>query len=190
MKFRCASILFASTLLAQSPSFDVASIKPNRSGGGGSSIRTANGQVAMENVPLRKVTLWAYGIPDDREFVLIGPGWLGTERFDILAKFPADQAADVRKMTQSLLAERFKLQLHREMRQLPAYGLVVAKNGPKIRAADEGAPRTEGRPGRLDATRITVQKLCDLIARLVGQPVLNETGLNGVYSFTLEWTPD
>lgn len=186
-------LLWALTLAlgAQPPSFDVASIKPNRSGGGGSAIRGASGQITMDNVSLSKVTLWAYGIPDDREYALVGPEWLSTERFNIQAKFPADSSPQlVRQMTQTLLAERFKLALHRETRQMPVYALVVAKRGPKLHAAEDGQPRTSSRPGRLDATKITMQKLADLLARLIGREVVDETGLKGVFDFTLEWSPD
>ena len=191
MKLSCTLLLLAIAVFAQTPAFEVASIKPNRSGGGGSSIRQAKGQLTMENVPLRKMTLWAYGIPDDREYALIGPGWLGTERFDIAAKYPGETPlAQIREMTQNMLAERFKLALHRETRQLPMFALVVAKGGPKIQATAPGPANTNGGPGHLQATRITMQKLCDLFARMVGQPVTNETGLAGVFSFTLDWTPD
>jgi uncharacterized protein (TIGR03435 family) len=149
------------------------------------------GRITMENVPLKKVTLWAYGIPDDREYALVGPDWLTTERFDIQAKFPADTPPQqVRQMTQTLLAERFKLTLHRESRQLPIYALVVGKNGPKIHTVEDGQGRTTGALGRLEATKIPMQKLADLLARLTGQQVLDATGLKGVFDFTLEWSPD
>jgi uncharacterized protein (TIGR03435 family) len=181
----------ALALGAQTLAFEVASIKPNQSGGGGSSIRPSAGRITMENDSLRKITLWAYGIPDDREYALIGPDWLATERFDIQATFPADTPPEqVRLMTQALLAERFKLALHRESRQMPIYVLVVGKGGPKIHPVEDGQGRTSGGRGRLEAAKITIQKLADLLARLTGQQVVNETGLKGVFDFTLEWSPD
>src|SRR5438876_9638 len=139
------SLLYAVALAAgaQTPAFEVASIKADKSGGGGSSIRGSAGRITMENVPIKKVTLWAYGIPDDREYALAGPDWLTTERFDIQATFPAETPAQqVRQMTQALLAERFKLTLHRETRQLPVYVLVVAKGGLKIHPVEDGQART------------------------------------------------
>jgi uncharacterized protein (TIGR03435 family) len=181
----------ALALSAQTPAFEVASIKPNRSGDGGSSIRGSAGRITMQNVPLKKATLWAHGIPDDREYALAGPDWLTTERFDIQANFPADTPPQqVRQMTQALLAERFKLALHRETRQMAVYALVVAKNGPKIHAVEAGQGRTTGGPGRLEASGIPTQKLADLLARLTGQQVMDATGLPGVFNFTLEWSPD
>jgi uncharacterized protein (TIGR03435 family) len=175
----------------QTAAFEVASVKPNKSGGAGSSIRLTKGQVSMENVSLKKLTLWAYGIPDDREYALAGPDWLTSERFDILARFPGDtDPSQVRQMAQALLAERFKLVLHRETRQLPAYSLVLAKGGPKTHAVDPGQSSTSGRPGHLEATKISMRKLADLFARMVGFPVTDATGLEGVFTFALDWTPD
>ena len=75
---------------AQAPAFEVASIKPNRSMAARNSIHLSKGLVQMENVSLKKVMLNAWGIPDDREYMVDGPGWLATEHFDIEARFPAD----------------------------------------------------------------------------------------------------
>jgi uncharacterized protein (TIGR03435 family) len=175
---------------AQTPAFDAASIKPNTSAGGVSAMRITPGRASMENVSLKKVMLNAYGIPDDREYVIDGPGWLTSEHFNIDASFPADTPPQqVRQMLQTLLADRFKLVFHRETRQLPMYSLVVAKNGPKIHAVESGESRTSGRPGHFEATKITMQKLADLIARQAGLPVTDATGLGGVFDFTLEWSP-
>jgi uncharacterized protein (TIGR03435 family) len=191
MKLLCAPLLLCLALSAQTPSFEVASIKPNRTADGSSSTRRGLGQVTMENVSLKKMTLMAYGIPDDREYALSGPDWLTSERFNVLAKYPADTPdAQVRAMLQNMLADRFKLALHKETRQLPTYALVLAKGGSKLKLAEGGDSRTNGRPGRLEATKTTVQKLADLLARMMGCPVLNETGLTGAFNFTLEWTPD
>src|SRR5215471_7873208 len=120
MKSTLTLFAIALAVCAQTATFDAASIKPNRSGGGGSSIRGSAGRLTMENVPLRKATLWAYGIPDDREYALIGPEWLANDRFDIQATVSSGGSQDdLRKKMQALLAERFKLQLHRETRQMP-----------------------------------------------------------------------
>jgi uncharacterized protein (TIGR03435 family) len=179
-------------LLAQqaSPAFDVASIKTNRSGAAGSSMRFSTGRVTMENVPLKKVILTAYGIPDDRQYAAEGPDWLVTDHFDIQATFPPDTEAQVvRQMLQGLLAERFRLTLHRESRQLPMFALVVAKDGPRIHPVADGQPQTRGDAGRLEATKITMQKLADLLARMTEHEVVDRTGLSGVFDFTLEWSP-
>jgi uncharacterized protein (TIGR03435 family) len=145
--FSMKTLLLLSTVAfaanAQTPAFEVASIKLNRSLGGMSSMHLPKGRVSMENVSLKKVMLNAYGIPGDREYMIDGPGWLTTERFDIDATFPGDTPVpQVRQMIQTLLAERFKLMLHRETRQLPTYSLVIAKNGLKIHPVEDGQGRT------------------------------------------------
>jgi uncharacterized protein (TIGR03435 family) len=183
--------LCALSAAAQTPKFDVASIKPNKSDGGMSSIHMTSGRITMENVSLTKVILNAYEIPDDREYMLDGPGWLKTGHFDIEATFPANSTPTaVRRMLQSLLAERFSLALHKETRQLANYSLVVAKNGPKIHPAEPGQPQTSARAGHFEATKITMQKLADLMAKESGRPVTNATGLDGVFTFTLDWSPE
>lgn len=182
---------FAFIANAQTPSFEVASIKPNVAEGGPSSIRPSPGRLTMTNVSLKKVMLNAWGIPDDREYMVDGPAWLTTEHFDMEATFPATTTMEqVRPMLQGLLADRFKLVLHRETRQVPNYTLVAAKGGPKIQPVEDGQSRTSAGPGRLEATKITMQKLADLVARQSGRPVIDGTGLTGVFSFALQWSPD
>ncbi len=181
-------VAFATTLHGQT--FDVASVKPTGSEDGPSSIRPTTGLITAQNVSLRKIILGAYDIPDDRDYALVGPHWLATEHFDIQARFPpGTPIPQVRLMMQALLAERFKLELHHETRQLPSYALVAEKSGPKIHSVEVGQPRTVSGPGRLQATRIPMQKLADLLARVMGQPVTDATGLTGVFDFILEWSP-
>ena len=190
MKTILLLLLIASAAYAQSPTFDAASIKPNRSGAGGSSIRASKGLITIENASLKKILFAAYSIPEDRDYMLSGPDWLTTEHFDIQARFPADTALpQMQQMMQALLADRFKLTLHRETRQLPTYALVVAKDGPRIQPVDDGQPKTTGSPGRLEATRIPMQKFADLLGHTLGEPVTDATALHGVFTFTLEWSP-
>jgi uncharacterized protein (TIGR03435 family) len=191
MKTLLSLSIVALAASAQTPTFEVASIKPNRSLGGMSSIHLSKGRVSMENVSLKKVILNAYGIPDDREYTIDGPRWLTTEHFDIDAIFPGDTPLpQVRQMMQTLLAERFKLVLHRETRQLTMYSLVIAKDGLKIHPEEDGQGRTSSGPGRLEATKIPMQRLADLLAHSVGSPVIDSTGVKGVFDFTLQWSPD
>jgi uncharacterized protein (TIGR03435 family) len=182
--------MIALTAVAQTPAFDVASIKANKSVGGMSSMRATPGLIVIENASLRKVILTANGIPDDRDYVLVGPDWLRTEHFDIQAKFPASTTPpEMRRMMQALLADRFKLTMHSETRQLPTFALTVSKSGLKIHAVEEGQPKTSSGPGKLEATKITMQKLADLLGRITGQPVTDATGLKEVFDFKLEWSP-
>jgi uncharacterized protein (TIGR03435 family) len=73
-----------------------------------------------------------------KSFQISGPGWLDSERYDIVAKVPRGATkAECKLMMQNLLAERFKLMLHREKKDLPMYALVVGKNGPKLKESVE-----------------------------------------------------
>jgi uncharacterized protein (TIGR03435 family) len=86
---------------------------------------------------------------DDR---ISGPGWLTTERYNIVAKIPADTTKDDFKlMLQNLLAERFKLIMHRETKDASGYALVIAKNGLKMKeSTDEANPQSGGPPPKFD----------------------------------------
>ena len=147
------TVLFTScAALAQtaenSPTFEAASVKPaapivgNRimvgmRGGPGT---PDPGQITYNNVTLKNVLTNAYGV---KGFQISGPGWLDSERYDIVAKVPRGATkAEFMVMLQNLLAERFKLTLHREKKDLPMYALVVGKNGPKMKeSVDAPAPK-------------------------------------------------
>lgn len=91
---------------------------------------------------LKSLVMNAYGV---KSFQIDCPAWLNSERFDITATLPPDTTKEqLRMMLQNLLAERFKLQIHRETRELQMYSLVVAKNGPKMKESVETPPPAEG----------------------------------------------
>ena len=86
-------------------------------------------------------------------------------------------------------ADRFKLQVHREVRESPVLFLTVAKGGPRLtRAAPADEARTLGRPGELIATKITMPGLAGLLSRNVGRIVQDRTGIEGTYNITLRAT--
>ena len=133
-----------------------------------------------------------------------GPSWFSSEKFDIQAKagnaanqelsgLGGDQGAAVKhRMLQALLADRFKLALHRETKALPGYALVIAKNGPKLREAD-GTEGVEGQwgsnaQGRLSFRRTPMATLAEFLSDSLGCTVVDHTGLKGDYNFTLHWT--
>jgi uncharacterized protein (TIGR03435 family) len=196
--------------------FDVASIKPNKSTDEMTRIGLMPGAnfVATNVSPLMLIRM-AYGVEDNQ--ISGAPSWLGSEKYDIEAKpndfeanqlqklSPQERSAAVGQMIQALLADRFKLTLHHETKELPEYVLVIAKNGPKIQDAKpddtypNGLKGPDGRPGagmmRMMPGQITAQgiSLADLARTLTGQlgsTVIDKTGLTGKYDFTLQWTPD
>jgi uncharacterized protein (TIGR03435 family) len=147
--------------------FDAASVKPiaaaavvaGRKGGRGSGgPGTADpGRIHYAAIRLKVLVINAYGVKD---FQIVGPDWLNDDgeatRFAIDATMPPDTTREqLRLMFQNLLADRFKLEIHRETRDLPKYSLIVTKNGPKMKESAEsqppGTPATSpsrGGPGR------------------------------------------
>jgi len=142
------------------PSFEVASVKPaapqpmgrimvGMRGGPGSGDP---GQINYSYVSLRNLVMNAY---DVKGYQVSGPGWLDSERFDVVAKIPPNTTKEQFKlMLQNLLAERFKLTLHHETKESPMYALVVAKGGSKMKESvddtsttDTGGPKEGSGPG-------------------------------------------
>ena len=124
------------------PEFEVASIKPNTSENGLSSTRPGPTELYLENTSLRKCIALAYNVSEDRDSAISAPDWLNFERYDLAAKYPAGTPLEqVRVMLQNLLADRFKLKLHRESKEVPIYALVAAKRGPKLTASAPGDRR-------------------------------------------------
>ncbi len=122
-------------------SFDVASIKPDNSNdpqtttssfplGPGNVYATTGGRFCATNFPLLAYIVFAYKVTDPTHTLTGVPDWAGRENFDIVANGPSSATKDqMRLMMQSLLAERFKLTVHKETQQKPGYELVVAKPG-------------------------------------------------------------
>ena len=173
--------------LAQAPAFEVASVKPSDYKGGPLRV---TGRVDPDGINLSNVTLAAcirraYAVAP---YQVSGPDWIGTERWMIVAKAAGPTVeSKVLEMLQTLLAERFKLKLHREMREMPVLGLVVAKGGPKMKeSAGEGATEIGGGDGdEMKFERASMGQLAGVLRQRVGRPVFDETGLKGLYDFTL-----
>ncbi len=190
-----AIVVLSFATSAQSQSFEVASIKANTSENGRSSTRPGPTELYLENTSLRKCIALAYNVSEDRDNAISAPDWLNFERYDIATKFPVGTSLEqVRVMLQNLLADRFKLKLHRESKELPIYALVATKNGAKL---TESAPGTHGSigmsQGHLSGKSVPVAALADRLSGAVfqlGRPVLDRTGISGLYDFTLDWVPD
>jgi uncharacterized protein (TIGR03435 family) len=196
---RVVTILLCASLLLGAQTFDAVSIRPNPSdsysgsivGGGGTS-----GRLTITNTALRDCVAFAFGIPPGREFQLVGPGWLDTEKFDIAATYPAPKSREqIQEMLKKMLAERFGLKVHYEPRELESYALVVAKKGAKLKpntddAADGGFIHG---PGHITMRAGTMAGFAN---RLSGpdfhldRPVVDLTEIKGAWDFSLAWSPD
>ena len=149
----------------------------------------------MWNVDLPDCVQWAYGV---KFYQISGPGFPRSERYDILGKtgssVPVNQ---LRAMLQDLLEKRFQLRLHREMKMLPVYELVVAKGGPRlpVAKADPGLSPThasESLPRVQDGSFVFEDaSMAEFAAKLpllrgVDLPVIDRTGIKGVFDITLK----
>jgi uncharacterized protein (TIGR03435 family) len=175
---------------AAPPQFEVASVKPssdpsNAQSGG----KTGKGRVNMINMTLKRCIMGAYGLGPNQ--IVGGPDWLDADRFEIVAK--AEQPVDddaLMTMLQTLLAERFKLAVHRDTRTVPAFVLEVVNNRPKLEKAEAGESSTQNGRGLIAAKASTMAHFAEVLSRQMDRPVVNQTGLDGVFNLKLQWTPD
>jgi len=192
-------VLACSNVLAQLPSsqprFEVSTVKPSDPQNTDSGRHMNNARLAATDQTLKELIAFAYDIEIDRVFG--GPNWVASAKYDIVAKAQDDlgrriRAADYQPMTQALLAERFKLAIHRENRELPFYVLVVAKGGAKIRLApaDSGSNSLNTNNTHLAASGIPMSMLANFLSRRLQRPVTDRTELSGRYDFKLDWAPD
>lgn len=192
MRIFLCTVIAAAALgqTAEAPAFDVASVKPGAGGGREAfrreSIEATPGSVTMRNITLKSCIAWAYHVTTAQ---VTGPDWMGNERYDIAAKAagPANEA-QLRVMTQGLLAERFRVQLHRQTKEMPAYVLTVGKNGPKFQESKtdgEMAIDPDRKTMTVTAHRVPVSQLIDMLVRLYQMPVIDETGLTGRYDVSI-----
>ena len=181
----------------QGPSFDVASIKENKTASGNSvSTFLPGGAFSATDASLKDIVQEAYQIIDDGR-LQGGPKWLDADRFDIVAK-PASAVTSVEAlaMLQTLLADRFQLRLHQEMQELDGYALTQAKDGPKLKRNSETTclPPCGGTnvsaAGKLTARKVPMSRFVNRLAQIVGRPVVDSTGLDGDFDMDLEWAPE
>jgi bla regulator protein blaR1 len=177
--------------------FEVVSVKPTQGQPVNSGFRRATGGVLnATNVSVRFLIEYAYDVRDDQ--ISGGPAWLDSERYEVLAKpggnsDPAGQSANlIRLRTQSLLADRFHLILHRDTKELPVLALTVAKNGPKgLRESTAGSPDFVNNGHHLNCQRVSMAMFAkEFLAHQTGRSVTDKTGIAGDFDFTLDWTPD
>jgi uncharacterized protein (TIGR03435 family) len=224
MKAALISILFAVPVVfcqtpTPRPEFEVASVKasaPITDAGFNVGVHIDGAMVRCTYLSLLNYLGVAYDVKD---YQVIGPDWLATEHFDIVAKRPegVEGEKSLRGMVASLLEDRFKLAMHRETRDLPAYALVVGKGGMKIQevppdpdAVDTGKVDVNvtggGRGGttvdlgggssltyglnKLEARKVTIPSIMDSLSKFLDRPVVDMTGLTGRYNFTLDYSVD
>ena len=223
-----ATIMPAVALVAQAPqaskalAFDVAAIKPAADPKEFSYSQVQpGGRYLGHNMSLRLMIKTAYGVHDDQ--IIGGPSWIDSDHWDINAKAEGYKDATTfrdtaRLMVRPLLADRFKLVLHHEQRELPVYALVLTKAngefGPQFRQNDSSVcdkpmppfPGVEGaaeppvplicgadgfNPRHLAARGMTLNYLLIVLARTnLDRVVVDHTGVTGKFDWEVQWVPE
>jgi uncharacterized protein (TIGR03435 family) len=216
MKF--AFLLLSSVAFGQT--FEVASIRPSAGPGAermAVGVHIDGARISCTSLSLRDYITSAYNV---KLYQVVGPDWLGGERFDIAATLPPGATQEqVPDMLKALLADRFGMKFHRETRDFPVYGLVVAKGGLKMKesppdpddATDKpkAATNVSGSGGRggvhieyghgsfftmadnkFIARKLPMASFAEVLARFEDRPVVNMTELTGSYDIDLEFTQE
>ncbi len=175
-------------------SFEVASIKPHPGIVTFSADPVVKGsRVSATASTLLDMITTAYRVR--YEEISGAPGWASSEHYDLEATAGGRPIANeqMRTMLQALLADRFQLRIHRQTRAIPMFSLVVDRHGPKLLESSPGeepgsAITVDAAGFHLKAARQTMTKLAARLASNgAGGPVMDTTGLNGFYTFKLDW---
>jgi uncharacterized protein (TIGR03435 family) len=215
----CVPAAHAQTPAVDGPAFEAATVRPNTSAETRRQIEVLpGGRFNAINMTLWQILSIAY--PVDGRFrddinLTGGPGWITSDRFDIVAKAEGSPRLDtnkpgptvtdvdreaverIRLMLRRFLAERFKLKFHHETRQLPTYELVRARNNGALRSAlhkaagdcgrDCGSIRRTG-PDSVTGTSVSMGSLAHTMSDWVRRTVVDKTGIDGPMDFTLTWS--
>jgi uncharacterized protein (TIGR03435 family) len=188
---RTAFFAVAGIAAAGAPAFEVASIRANhtvpqnREGGWRARIETGPANLTIRNVSLQGCIRWAYSV---QPYQIDGPKWLESENFDIAAKAggPTPET-QLRLMLQALLADRFKLVLHHQSKEMSVFALLVGKNGHKLKESEgDGPPIMQSNKMLMVCQRVPISQLCELLSGSLPMPVVDLTELKGRYDFSMD----
>ena len=216
LPFVAVPLLLASwTSSSQTPgkplSFEVASVKPAsapiatkddytagynagmRAALASAGMRITGQRVNITDNSLRDLIRLAWQVKD---YQIVAPLWMAAEKYEIVANMPpGSDRSQAPAMLRTLLETRFQLQLHKEVRKLPVYALVAARSGPKLTAA-AGPPNTRGGSAwsesgaaHVRALNSPVAAFADVLTKVSERPVIDGTGLAGIYDFDLTYAP-
>jgi uncharacterized protein (TIGR03435 family) len=201
-------IAFAQT--HSSPAFAVATVKANTSGDPNFSVRIVpGGRLHAVNATLRSLITTAYEIPDSR--LTGGPSWINSARFDVDAKGTTQASDQILAELKQLLSDRFHLSIRTELKEESVYAIVIGHGGPRLQppraacfdptpglpppasAPGEPPPRPCGgfnhSTGQILGAAVPMRHFAMYLARILGKPVINQTGLDGPFDIVLNWTP-
>lgn len=177
--------------------FDVAAIRrsdPNVRDGRIKATPGGNGYSA-QNIPVKLMISLMYKVPMRQ--IKGAPDWLATDGYDVQARVDHPYSVDdLHVMFQNLLADRFNLKFHKEIKQGPVYALMVDKSGPKMKVdeskQDFSIPMNDNQDGVTVGKRVNMEYFCWWLGRVLhrdDRPVIDRTGLTQNYDFTLSFAP-
>ena len=182
--------------------YEIVSIKPDKSGSLGSSVHSVPDGVRYTGVVFATLVRGAYDLMESQ--VVGMPTWAKSEPYDIEARVDSDTAEQWKKLTwkerrsqerpmlQALLADRCRLKVHRETKEMPVYDLVIAKQGLKMKEAAPGEqPSEQAGVGTITVHAMAIDSLVAMIAGTDGRLTVDRTGLGEkTFDFDLTWRPD
>lgn len=191
----------ADSAAAKLPTYDVVSIKPNKTGDGNYGIRTGDDSLTATNVSLKFLASMTYDIKPELISGISGP--IDSARFDVIAKIVDSDPAAMKKLSDKqrlamvlpVLMERFQLKAHTEIKTLPVYELVVIQDGPKFKQSsndtqENGLWNVNNNQGTITAHDYSMTSLASLLTDVAHRTVIDKTGLTGKYDLTLKWSQD
>jgi uncharacterized protein (TIGR03435 family) len=177
------------------PSFDVATIKPSDPMKRNRGFHVGGNRVNIENQDVITMITVAYSVHPKQ--IVNAPDWFSSARWEIDGVADKEgklSVPDVQVMLQKLLEDRFGLKIKREQREIPVYALTVAKGGPKLtvsKADPNALPNQNGNgKGNMRFENTTITTFLLGMQDQFDRPLVDQTGLDGHYDFTLRWTPD
>lgn len=176
--------------------FEVATIKPSVPDRPGKVFTVKGRQVITINTTANDLITFAYDLHAKQ--IVSGPAWMESEKYDVTGQPEGDgvpSRVQLSGMIRKLLEDRFKFTFHREKRELPVYAITVAPGGPKLTRNDTNPNGLPGLffkgLGTLPGQNATMGDLAGVMQTAVlDRPVIDRTGLQGRWDFTLRWTPD
>jgi uncharacterized protein (TIGR03435 family) len=176
---------------AWAQSFEAATIRPSAPGTGGGRYAVAGDRVSFNRTTLSNALNRAFGLGFRDQ--VAGPGWVFSERYDIVAKAPDGTPPDqIPRMLQNLLIERFQLALHHETRDLPAYALVMGKGRLKLVEVKDPPVKNDWvvNGEQREARGMSMANFAGLLSPLLQAPVVDKAGLAGFYNFSFDPTKE
>jgi uncharacterized protein (TIGR03435 family) len=189
------------------PEFEAAVLKPAAPPAGSSLRVGCNGgpgttdpvRIVCENYPLLALLSHAFGVKD---YQVSGPDWLASERYDVTASLPPGVSKEQGlQMWRNLLTAQLKLAAHNGTREMPVYSLELTKDGPKLEPARPGAaappPASAPKPSPpgtvtrdIRSSTMPISQFAASLGLYLDRPIIDHTGLTGVYNINFEWLMD